>query len=86
MTDITITLTDTEKKCLEAITPDIAEWLLDVTKNRAIHSKEEILQKLMVHCNQNGIAMATGEDAQVDQAYELKLVEKALPPSKEMSV
>ena len=31
----------------------------------------------MEHCNANGITIATGEDKQVEQAFELKVVKTA---------
>ena len=37
----------------------------------------DIIDKLVKHCNKNSIQLATGESAQVDQAYTLKVVETA---------
>lgn len=76
MADYTITLTDTEKKSMESICVDIDDWITNAAKNRARIAKEEILAANMNHCNANGIVLATGEDAQVTQAYDLNIVEK----------
>ena len=76
MADYTITFTDTEVKSLKTVMSNIDDWLTTAGKNRAQHAKQEIIAKLVNHCNANGIAIATGEDAQVDQAYELKVVEE----------
>ena len=75
--DYTITLTDTEKKSMEYITSDVDDWITNAATNRARIAKKDIIAKLVDHCNAKGIAIATGEDAQVTQAYDLKVVEKA---------
>ena len=77
--DYTITLTDTQTKSMEYITPDVDEWITNATVNRARKAKQEIISKLVAHCNANSIAIATGEDAQVTQAYTLNVVKKAEP-------
>ena len=74
--DYTITLTDTEKKSMEYIAVDVDEWITNAATNRARIAKEEIIDKLVTHCNANSIALAVGEDAQVTQAYDLNVVEK----------
>ena len=74
--DYTITLTDTEKKSMEYIAVDVDEWITNAATNRARKAKEEIIDKLVAHCNANSIALAVGEDAQVTQAYDLNVVEK----------
>ena len=74
--DYTITLTDTEKKSMEYIAVDVDAWITNAATNRARLAKEEIIDKLVAHCNENSIALAVGEDAQVTQAYDLKVVEK----------
>ena len=77
--DYTITLTDTEQKSMEYIAVDVKEWISNVAKNRARQAKDEIVAVLITHCNNNSIAIATGEDAQVAQAYTLGIVTKATP-------
>ena len=70
----TITLTDTEKKCMDMVTDDIQFWASNSVKNRARKAKNVIVACNTQHCNENGIAIAVGEDAQVDQAYSLGVV------------
>ena len=77
MANYTITLTDTEVKSFDYVTADIDEWVTNVAQNRARKAKEKIISLLLEHCNANDIAMATGEAAQITQAYDLKVVEKA---------
>jgi predicted RNA-binding protein len=77
MTDITVTLTETENKSLEYVANTVQEFADNALKNRARIAKEEIIQKLVAHCNANSITIATGEDAQVTQAYDLGVVKTA---------
>ena len=72
----TITLTDTEKKCMDYITADIDDWIKNAVDNRARLAKEEIISLNTAHCNANEIALAVGEAKQVQQAYDLKIVSK----------
>ena len=75
--DYTVTLSDTEKKCMEYIAADVDDWITNAATNRARIAKLEIIDILVKHCNANNIAIATGEDAQVTQAYTLGIVKKA---------
>jgi|TARA_A100001015_G_scaffold158634_1_gene176124 Flp pilus assembly protein TadG len=75
--DYTITITETEKKALETIAINIDDWITNATQNRARLAIQEILDLNMAYCNENGITIATGEDAQVTQAYTLGVVSKA---------
>ena len=56
---------------------DINDWTDNAVTNRARIAKLEIISLLVAHCNANSIAIATGEDAQVTQAYDLGVVSKA---------
>lgn len=77
MPDITISITDTEQKALEYVMVDISEWTDNAVTNRARIAKDEIISLLVAHCNANSISIATGEDAQITQAYDLEVVTKA---------
>ena len=72
--DYTITLTSTEQKAMEYITADVDGWITNVATDRARIAVLEIIEKLVVHCNTNEIALAVGQDAQVTQAYDLGVV------------
>lgn len=72
--DYTITVNDTEKKALEFCAVDVDDYLTNFATNRARIAKNQIIKKLVEHCNSNGIALAVGEDAQVTQAYTLGVV------------
>ena len=75
--DYTITLTDTERKAMEHIAADVDDWITNAATNRARIAIDEIVAKLVEHCNANDIALAVGRDAQVTQAYDLGVVSAA---------
>lgn len=75
--DITITITDTQFKSAEVEMANVQEWIQNAIDVRADIAKKAILEKLIAHCNENEIALAVGEAAQVQQAYDLELVQRA---------
>lgn len=75
MPDITITLTDAENKSMEYIVESVQEWADNAVTNRARIAGDEIIEKLINHCNSNNITIATGRDAQITQAYTLGVVD-----------
>jgi len=77
MANVTITVTDTQTKCLEYAAYSVQDWCDNAIHNRARVAQEEIISKLVAHCNANGVAIATGVDAQITQAYSLKVVDTA---------
>ena len=77
MPDITVSLTDTENKCMEYAAASVQDWADNALTNRARIAKEEIIAALVAHCNANGITIATGEDAQVTQSFDLEVVKTA---------
>ena len=72
--DYTITLTTTEQKSLEYITPNVNDYITNFSTERARLATLEIIEKLVAHCNESEIALAVGQDAQVTQAYALGVV------------
>ena len=77
MTDYKVTLTDTEDKAMSYCALSTQDWVDNALKNRARIAKEEIINLNTAHCNANNIQIATGEDAQVAQAFTLKVVKTA---------
>jgi hypothetical protein len=75
--DITITITDTQNKCLEYVANSVTEWGENALTARAEIAQKEILDKLITHCNENNITIATGVDAQITQAFTLNVVKTA---------
>ena len=78
MAEIKETVTDTQTKCLEYTAYSVQDWCDNAVHNRARIAQEEIIAKLVAHCNANSIALAVGTDAQVTQAYELNVVKTAV--------
>ena len=77
MAEIKVTVTDTQVKCLEYVAYSVQDWCDNAIHERARIAQEEIIAKLVAHCNEKGIAIATGVDAQIAQAYTLKVVDTA---------
>ena len=77
MANITVTVTDTQTKCLEYAAYSVQDWCDNAIHERARIAQEEIIAALVAHCNAKGIAIATGADAQVTQAYSLNVVDTA---------
>ena len=77
MADYTVKLTDTEDKAMTYAALSTQDWVDNALKNRARIAKDEIIAANMAHCNANGIAIATGEDKQVEQAFTLKVIKTA---------
>ena len=77
MANITVSVTDTQMKCLEYAAHTVQDWCDNAIHNRARIAQDEIIAKLVEHCNANSIALAVGTDAQVAQAYELNVVDTA---------
>ena len=72
-----IELTDTEDKAMSYSAFSNSEWIKHAVKDKARKCKERIIAANVAHCNANGITIATGEDAQVTQAFDLKVVKTA---------
>ena len=77
MANFTFTITSAEEKAMESICVDIKEWGENAVKSRAAEAIQNITTRLIDHCNTNEIAIATGVEAQIDQAYSLGLIQKA---------
>jgi len=77
MPSITIEVTDTELRCIEYAAVSPQDWADNAVTNRARIAGDEIVAALVAHCNENGIALAVGRDAQITQAFELGVVQTA---------
>ena len=69
MPNITVTITDTEEKCLNTVMVGIGSWADNFITDRARIAKDEIISNLVKHCNEKSLSIATGEDGQISQAY-----------------
>ena len=86
MADITVKLTDTQMKSLEYSAYSVQDWCDNAIHNRARVAQEEIIAKLVAHCNENNITIATGVDAQITQAYTLGVVKTAKQITDEIKI
>ena len=77
MPNITFTITDDEKLCLDSVMVGIGTWAQNAVMDRAYKAKKELLSKLYEHCNANSITIATGESAQIRQAYTVGIASTA---------
>jgi hypothetical protein len=77
MPNITVALTDTQNKCLEYAAASVQDWANNALHNRARIAQDEIIAALVAHCNANDVAIATGIDAQITQAFDLEVVQTA---------
>lgn len=77
MPDITVSITDAENKSLEYAALSVQDFADNALTHRAWVAGNEIISLLVEHCNANSIAIATGREAQIDQAYTLGVVDTA---------
>jgi hypothetical protein len=85
MPDYTVTLTDSEDKSLSYAAYAQQDWIDNAIKTRCRIAINEIIAKNMAHCNANGITIATGEDAQITQAFTLGVVKTLKEVTDEMN-
>ena len=83
MPNITVVLTEAQNKCLEYAALSVQNWADNALHNRARVAQEEIIAALVAHCNENDVAIATGADAQVIQAFDLGVVKTAAKRNEE---
>ena len=77
MPNITVAITDTQQRCLEFAANGVQAWCDNAIHSRALAAQNEIISILVQHCNANDIAIKKGVDAQIAQAYDLKIVKTA---------
>lgn len=78
MAKINLTIEAHKLKALESEFPDVEAFFQNFMEHRYLLREKDILDKLIAHCNQNEITLATGISAQIDQAYELNLISEAV--------
>ena len=77
MVDYTITVSDVDNKVLGYVAHDQKDWIDNCIAARMVAGKRDIINALIKHCNENGVTIATGEDAQINQAFDLGVVQLA---------
>mgnify|MGYP001232689953 CR=1 FL=1 len=68
-TSYTVGITTGQYKALQSVMVDQKEWIRNAIHNQARIASDDIISKLIAHCNSNSIALAVGVDAQITQAY-----------------
>ena len=66
----TVELTDTQDKALSVVCKTQQDWIDNAVTVRANTAINDIVAINMAKCNEDGIAIATGVDAQVTQAFD----------------
>ena len=70
----TVELTDVQDKALSFACYSQQEWIDNAVTARANAATDDIVSINMSSCNKDGIAIAVGNEAQVDQAFEKNYV------------
>ena len=78
---VTLNFEDHEMKALESEFVEVDAFFQNFVHHRYQLREKLILDLLIAHCNENSIAIATGVSAQIDQAYDLGLIAKAVEDS-----
>ena len=66
----TVELTDTEDKALSYVCQSQQDWISNAATARATSAINDIISINMAQCNADGVAIETGIDAQVTQAFD----------------
>lgn len=74
---VQVTLTSAQYKALEFAAVDVSEFIQNAAEVRAAKATKTIIDLLVAHCNANDVTIATGEAAQIQQAYDLGVVDTA---------
>ena len=77
MVDYTITISDVDNKVLGYVAHDQKDWIDNCISARMVAGKRDIINALIQQCNENGVTIASGEDAQINQAFDLGVVQLA---------
>lgn len=74
MNEITITLTDTQLLGLKYVAMDPQEWIQNAATNRARQANDEIVDKTVKFCLDNGIQIPATREEIVSYAYDNGLI------------
>ena len=74
-TSYTVGLTTAEYRAFEYVSSDVEFWISNAAKNRARKAIDEIVSMNTQYCNANSIQIAVGTTAQVNQAYDLGVIQ-----------
>ena len=69
MPNYTVTVTDAQELALNSQMVGVGTYINTVIESQIFFAQQEIQSNLLKYCNENGVAMAVGIDAQVQQAF-----------------
>ena len=83
MPTYTVTVTDAQDLALNSQMVAVGTYINTVIESQIVYAQKEIQSNLIEYCNANGVAMAVGVDAQVQQAFDVGIAHTltATPPS-----
>ena len=71
MPSYTITVTDAQDLALNTQMVGVGTYINTVIESQIVFAQRKIQDDLLKYCNDNGVAMAVGVDAQVQQAFDV---------------
>ena len=71
MPSYTVTVTDAQELALNSQMVGVGTYINTVIESQIVFAQQEIQSNLLKYCNENGVAMAVGIDAQVQQAFDV---------------
>ena len=83
MPTYTVTVTDVQDLALNSQMVGVGTYINTVIESQIFFAQSTIQNDLLKYCNANGVAMAVGVDAQVQQAFDVGIAHTltATPPS-----
>tara|TARA_B000000609_G_scaffold148302_1_gene131889 strand:- start:205 stop:462 length:258 start_codon:yes stop_codon:yes gene_type:complete len=71
MPTYTVTVTDAQDLALNSQMVGVGTYINTVIESQIVFAQKEIQSNLIKYCNENGVAMAVGVDAQIQQAFDV---------------
>lgn len=71
MPTYTVTVTDAQDLALNSQMVGVGTYINTVIESQIVFAQKEIQSNLLKYCNENGVAMAVGVDAQIQQAFDV---------------
>ena len=71
MPSYTVTVTDAQELALNSQMVGVGTYINTVIESQIVFAQKAIQADLLEYCNANGVAMAVGVDAQVQQAFDV---------------
>ena len=79
MPTYTVTVTDAQELALNSQMVGVGTYINTVIESQIVFAQKAIQADLLEYCNANGVAMAVGIDAQVQQAFDVGIAHTLTP-------